>query len=180
MKASTLLKLLQLHLERHPPAAPIVAFALRVEPAEPRRVQGGIFLPPAPPADKLQITLVSYCGNGREENVGTPRLLNTHRPDAFQITALNVAPIEKCRNEGANKQPDQFCGSRCVCSGRRSRTRKACGVGTKRSDRAGRKRKCDPVGRPMENIRRMVGFDIMGARRMGRGFRRWRALPHLS
>src|ERR1700761_2077589 len=56
-EAQTMLKLLQLHLERHPPEAPVTAFTLRVEPAEPRRVQGGMFLPPTPPADQLQVTL---------------------------------------------------------------------------------------------------------------------------
>ena len=46
----TILKLLQLHLERHPSGAPVRAFCLRLEPADPRRTQGGIFLPPTPAA----------------------------------------------------------------------------------------------------------------------------------
>ncbi len=84
----TMLKLLQLHLERHPPQAPIVAFTLRVEPVEPRRVQGGMFLPPTPPADKLQVTLARIAGMVGKDNVGTPALLNTHRPDAFKMMTL--------------------------------------------------------------------------------------------
>ena len=88
----TMLKLLQLHLERHPPEAPILAFHLRVEPVEPRRVQGGIFLPAAPLPDKLQITLARIAGMVGEENVGAPRRLNTHRPDAFCLAALNIQP----------------------------------------------------------------------------------------
>jgi protein ImuB len=84
----TILKLLQLHLERHPPVAPIKAFTLRMEPVAPRRVQGGIFLPPTPQADKLQLTLARIAGLVGPTNVGTPRLLNTHRPDAFELTPL--------------------------------------------------------------------------------------------
>ncbi|MFL6450586.1 MAG: hypothetical protein ACJ746_23330 [Bryobacteraceae bacterium] len=81
----TLLKLLQLHLERHPPPAPIIGFILKLEPVAPRRLQGGIFLPPTPAPDKLQITLARIGGMVGKENVGSPVLLNTHRPDAFQL-----------------------------------------------------------------------------------------------
>ena len=79
----TILKLLQLHLERHPTGAPVRAFRLRLEPAEQRRVQGGIFLPPTPAPDKLQVTMARIAGMVGAANVGTPVLLNTHRPDAF-------------------------------------------------------------------------------------------------
>lgn len=81
----TMLKLLQLHLERHSPEAPITAFTMRTQPAAPRRVQTGMFLPPMPAADKLQITLARIAGMVGKENVGTPVLLNTHRPDAFEM-----------------------------------------------------------------------------------------------
>jgi protein ImuB len=91
-QAQTILKLLQLHLERHPPEAPVMGFTLRVEPAEPRRIQGGMFLPPTPPADKLQVTLARIAAMVGRENTGTPMLLNTYRPDAFQMTGLHTDP----------------------------------------------------------------------------------------
>ncbi len=91
----TMLKLLQLHLERHSPGAPVRAFSLRVEPVEPKRLQGGIFLPPTPQPDKLQLTLARIAGMVGKENVGTPMLLNTHRPDAFQMTALPFSSTQK-------------------------------------------------------------------------------------
>ncbi len=84
----TLLKLLQLHLERHPPRGAVLAFTVRVDPVEPRRVQGGMFLPPTPPPDKLQLTLARIAGMVGKENVGTPTLLDTHRPDAFELHPL--------------------------------------------------------------------------------------------
>lgn len=90
-ETQTMLKLLRLHLERHPPEAPILAFTLRVEPAPPRRIQGGIFLPPTPPPDKLQVTIARIAAMVGQENVGAPLLLDTHRPDAFQMTALNTS-----------------------------------------------------------------------------------------
>lgn len=85
-------KLLQLHLERHPPPAPVSAFTLRVEPAAPRRVQGGLFRPPVPAPDKLQITLARIAGMVGKENAGAPVLLDTHRPDAFVLGPLNLQP----------------------------------------------------------------------------------------
>ncbi len=87
-ETKTLLKLLHLHLERHAPEAPVMAFTLELEPVAPRRLQEGFFLPPTPAADKLQITLARIAGMVGTENVGSPRLLNTYRPDAFELGAL--------------------------------------------------------------------------------------------
>lgn len=95
----TILKLLQLHLERHSPEAPVVAFSLYMEPVEPQRVQGGIFLPATPQPDKLQVTLARIAGMVGKENVGTPALLNTHRPDAFEMTTLSAGPVSKDMNQ---------------------------------------------------------------------------------
>jgi protein ImuB len=85
---ATMLKLLQLHLERHPPSAPIAAFSIRIDPIEPRFVQEGLFLPPTPPAGKLQITMARIAAMVGDANTGSPLLRNTHRPDAFQLAAL--------------------------------------------------------------------------------------------
>jgi len=74
-----------LHLERHAPPGPVKGFTLKLEPVEPKRLQTGIFLPPTPPPDKLQVTLARIAGMVGKENVGSPVLLNTHRPDAFQL-----------------------------------------------------------------------------------------------
>ncbi len=97
-----MLKLLQLHLERHPPKGAITAFTLRVDPAEPRRTQNGLFLPPAPAPDKLQLTLARIAGMVGKENVGTPELLDTYRPDAFRLQPLpalttDAGPDEKTK-----------------------------------------------------------------------------------
>src|SRR5271165_1700677 len=85
-QGSVMLKLLHLHLERHPPAGAVTAFTLRLDPVEPQRLQGGLFLPVTPQPDKLHVTLKRIEGMVGEGNVGVPELLNTHRPDAFQMS----------------------------------------------------------------------------------------------
>jgi protein ImuB len=79
------LKLLQLDLEANPPAAPIVHLWMGVNPVKPQAAQNGLFVPVAPEPVKLELTLAriqAFVGEGR---VGTPELLDTHRPDAFRI-----------------------------------------------------------------------------------------------
>jgi protein ImuB len=79
------LKLLQLDLEANPPAAPLVHLWMGVNPVKPQAAQTGLFVPVAPEPVKLELTLAriqAFVGEGR---VGTPELLDTHRPDAFRI-----------------------------------------------------------------------------------------------
>lgn len=89
---STFLKLLQYDLSAHPPQAPITAVVLRAEPAPQRRLQGGLFLPVAPEAEKLELTLARLAAIVGEGNVGSPELLNTHRPDAFRMNRFIPKP----------------------------------------------------------------------------------------
>jgi protein ImuB len=86
------LKLLQLDLEANPPAAPIVHLWMGVNPVKPQAAQNGLFVPVAPEPVKLELTLAriqAFVGEGR---VGTPELLDTHRPDAFRIQKGAGAP----------------------------------------------------------------------------------------
>ena len=79
------LKLLQLDLEAHPPEAPVVHLWLGVNPVKPQAAQKGLFIPVAPEPVKLELTLAriqAIVGAGR---VGSPELLDTHRPDAFRM-----------------------------------------------------------------------------------------------
>lgn len=92
---ASILKILQLHLEKYSPEAPVSAFTLRLDPVEPRRLQNGFFVPPTPAPDKLQITLQRIAGMVGKEKVGTPVLLDTHRPDAFALGELNTKPTQE-------------------------------------------------------------------------------------
>ena len=81
------LKLLELDLEKYPPAAPIIKVALAAEPAKPRVTQNGLFIPLAPEPEKLELTLARIAAVVGDGNVGSPELLDTHRPGAFRMTA---------------------------------------------------------------------------------------------
>jgi protein ImuB len=78
-----LLKQLQFDLEAHPPQAAIVGVEVRLHPVEPRVLQHGLFVPQAPAPEKLHRTLARLTALLGEGNVGSPHLLDTHRPDAF-------------------------------------------------------------------------------------------------
>ncbi len=79
------LKLLQLDLNAHPPGAPIVKVQLWAEPVRPRAAQSGLFLPPTPEPEKLELTLARIAGIVGENKVGSLQLLDTHRPEAFRM-----------------------------------------------------------------------------------------------
>lgn len=90
-ESKSLLKLLQMDLEAHPPPAPTIALALTLKPVHPRTIQTGIFLPVTPAPDKLELTLARIRGIVGENNVGVPELLNTHHPHPFQL--VKAQPI---------------------------------------------------------------------------------------
>jgi protein ImuB len=79
------LKLLQLDLNAHPPGAPIMKIHLAAEPARPRSAQGGLFLPPSPEPEKLELTLARIAGIVGEQKVGAVELLDTHHPEGFRM-----------------------------------------------------------------------------------------------
>lgn len=85
LDARAFLKLLQLDLGAHPPAAPIVHIHLEAVPVKPRAAQTGLFIPLAPEPEKLEVTLARLKALAGENNVGTPELLDTHRPGAFAM-----------------------------------------------------------------------------------------------
>jgi protein ImuB len=86
----TLLRLLLFDIEREPPQAPIVAIKISAEPVKPRAAQTGLFIPLAPEPEKLEITLARLAKLVGTENVGSPQLLDTHRPDAFRVNKFRV------------------------------------------------------------------------------------------
>jgi protein ImuB len=79
------LKLLQLDLNAHPPGAPITKIHLAAEPARPRSAQGGLFLPPSPEPEKLELTLARIASLVGESRVGSLELLDTYRAEGFRM-----------------------------------------------------------------------------------------------
>jgi protein ImuB len=88
------LKLLLLDTEMHPPVAAVRMVSLACEPVKPRVLQNGLFVPLAPAPDKLELTLARLAKLVGEENIGSPALLDTHRPDAFVMNRF-VLPGKK-------------------------------------------------------------------------------------
>jgi protein ImuB len=94
------LRLLLLDVEMHPPAAAVRVVSLACEPVKPRVVQNGLFVPLAPAADKLELTLARLAKLVGEGNIGSPALLDTHRPDAFTMNRF-VLPSKKSNRQAA-------------------------------------------------------------------------------
>jgi protein ImuB len=91
------LKLLTLDIEQHPPGAPIIAVTLTAEPVNPRVVQHGLFVPLAPEPQKLELTLARIMKLVGEGNVGSPELIDTHRPRAFRMKRFVAGAAGKNR-----------------------------------------------------------------------------------
>ena len=86
----TLLKLIQLDLELHPPPWGIVGFTMCARPARSQKVQQGLFAAQAPEAGRLEVLLARLRKLVGEGRVGAPELLDTHAPDAFRVNPFAV------------------------------------------------------------------------------------------
>ncbi len=100
LDAKVFLKLLQLDLNAHPPGAPIVKIHLSAEPVRPRAAQSGLFLPPSPEPEKLELTLARIAGIVGQNKVGSLQLLDTHHPEAFRMQHFAPDPRQE---QGASK-----------------------------------------------------------------------------
>jgi protein ImuB len=97
------LKLLQLELDARPPQSPVVKIRMALEPVKPRTQQQGLFLPVAPEPERLEVTLARLMNLLGAENVGSPRVRNTHRPDSFQMERFST--LKKGPEEAAPVAP---------------------------------------------------------------------------
>ena len=86
----TLLRLLLFEIERDPPQTPIIAVTIIANPVKPRASQTGLFIPLAPEPERLEITLARLAKLVGPENVGSPEILDTHRPDAFRMKRFRL------------------------------------------------------------------------------------------
>jgi protein ImuB len=97
------LKLLLLDAEMHPPPLAIVAVTIACEPVKPRVAQNGLFIPLAPEPEKLELTLARLTKLVGAGNLGSPELLDTHRPDAFRVKRFALKGKVARRNRGARR-----------------------------------------------------------------------------
>jgi protein ImuB len=86
----TFLKLLMLDIESHPPQSAVAAVSIAAEPAPPRSLQKGLFQPVAPEPEKLELTIARLGKLVGVDNIGSPELMDTHRPGAFRMKRFGV------------------------------------------------------------------------------------------
>jgi protein ImuB len=99
LDAKLFLKLLQLDLNAHPPGAPIVKIHLAAEPARPRSAQGGLFLPPSPEPERLELTLARIAALVGQNGVGALELLDTHHPEGFRMRHFVANPVQESESK---------------------------------------------------------------------------------
>jgi len=113
-----LFNLLRLHLEQTSFSAPVRQLRLEVVPVKPRLTQGNLFAPPSPEPEKLEITLERIRGIVGATDaegiacVGSPRLLNTHKPGSFTLQRFSSI-------QDANSPPSHPERSRLICEANR-------------------------------------------------------------
>src|SRR3989441_2581948 len=83
-----LFRMLQTHLENFRSEHPIVAVALSAQPIKPAREQFGLFETTLRNPHQLSETLARLSALLGADQVGTPMLEETHRPDAFRMESF--------------------------------------------------------------------------------------------
>jgi len=89
--AKVLFRLAYLDLEGNTQPAPIRKIIVQAVPIKPRFAQSGLFTPASPETEQLEITLARIRGvvGTADENgiacVGSPRVLDSHKPDSFNV-----------------------------------------------------------------------------------------------
>ena len=89
--ARTLLTLVRIDLEAHPPGGAVDGVRLSAKPAERRLVQQSLFAADLPSPEHLAVTLARLTGLVGHEQVGAPTVLDTHRPGAAALDAFRPA-----------------------------------------------------------------------------------------
>ncbi|HUS12597.1 MAG TPA: hypothetical protein VMZ30_19160 [Pyrinomonadaceae bacterium] len=91
------LKLLLLDTEIRPPPAAVMRISITCEPVKPRVLQTGLFIPLAPEPEKLELMLARLAKLVGAENIGSPEVLDTHRPDAFRVKRFELKESKRRR-----------------------------------------------------------------------------------
>src|SRR5271156_572600 len=81
-----LLKLLRLQLQSDPPPGSIVKITLVADPSRRRAAQSGLFVPSSPDPGKLELTVARLAKLVGSANIGSPQIVDTHRPGEFRMS----------------------------------------------------------------------------------------------
>src|ERR1700739_4471931 len=88
-----LLRLIQLELQSQPPSAPVTSVAIRIHAVLPRYTHTGLFAPQEPDPDKIELTIARLTNLVGRGQVGSPEILDTHRPRAFVMENFEPASL---------------------------------------------------------------------------------------
>lgn len=102
----TILSLVRLELQTHPPDAGVLGVEVEAEPASPRVIQPSLLEPRGPQPEKLMQTLArlgSVVGGGC---IGVPQPADSHRPDALILRPPEVL-LENARPSSEESRPDR-------------------------------------------------------------------------
>jgi nucleotidyltransferase/DNA polymerase involved in DNA repair len=83
--------LLLLDLESHPPAAAVDVVTIEIDPAPGRIVQFSLLERPVPSPETLATLMARLGALVGETRCGSPQLVDTHRPDGWVMTPVNLA-----------------------------------------------------------------------------------------
>ena len=103
-----LLRLLRLQLQANPPRASIIKIYLAAEPARQRVVQGGLFLPSSPDPKKLELTIARLTNLVGDSHIGSPELIDTHRPGEFRMNRFAPSRDESLKKRKSGKPATGF------------------------------------------------------------------------
>jgi protein ImuB len=95
-----LLKLMQLEIAAHPPQSAIVSLTLTAEAGQHCKVQLDLFALPMPEPSRLDVTLARLKAIAGADRVGSPVLLDSHRPGNFQMQdfSINTQPLPDAKS----------------------------------------------------------------------------------
>ena len=97
--AKTLLTLVRLDLEANPPGAPVAGFSFAAHPDRPREAQLSLYGPAALSPDKLATTLARLFALLGPDRVGSPRPVDGHRPERFELLEYQPPPPPEVHRE---------------------------------------------------------------------------------
>ena len=101
-----MLALIALDLEAHPPSAAVTRATLSARPVRARAGQSGLWQPPAPRLRDLVAVLARLAALVGPDNVGSPRLDDSHRPDAYTLHAFSPPDEPGGADGGRTPRPD--------------------------------------------------------------------------
>ncbi|MGZ4810041.1 MAG: hypothetical protein ACXV7D_12010, partial [Thermoanaerobaculia bacterium] len=95
----TMLTLIRLDLEKTPPGAPVVGFAIVAQPDRPRRAQLSLFGPAALSPEKLATAIARLASILGDDRIGMATTVDGHLPERYAIADYAPPPPPDARRK---------------------------------------------------------------------------------